>query len=456
MKAFFGCRITMEMLIHKDRYAQYWRNHDNLLTETPGFAKVMSRDSFLAIWSLLHCVNEDDPDLDKTDKIYKSRPVFTYILENFKRYYVPSCELSLDEGMIPTKNKLSIKQYIKAKPIKWGIKTFLLCESKSGYIVNAEIYTGKRDDGNVIDNIGVTGNLVVRLTDTDEIKGQNHIVYTDRFYTTVTLAEILLTRGIRLCGTAMTNRLSFPKDLKRRSKELAKGEYVLLFNGEVAAIVWCDKRPVFFVSSVYVDAPVTTVQRYDATQQKRVPINCPEAVKSYNIHMGGTNLNDQMTRLHKCRRHYKWPRRLIMKFFMWAAYNNYVQMNYQKPHKAPNKKIYTFHFFLEKLCLELVGDVRNTTQRGRRRSNGDVEGRLQDYGNHEVQRAPQATGNNRCVVCIEKNRRARLANPDALERDLPTKHRTVHWCKKCKAFLCIGTEGSNCWASWHTQVRYWL
>ena len=90
MKAFFGCRITMEMLIHKDRYAQYWRNHDNLLTETPGFAKVMSRDSFLAIWSLLHCVNEDDPDLDKTDKIYKSRPVFTYILENFKRCYVPS------------------------------------------------------------------------------------------------------------------------------------------------------------------------------------------------------------------------------------------------------------------------------------------------------------------------------------------------------------------------------
>ena len=140
--------------------------------------------------------------------------------------------------MIPTKNKLSIKQYIKAKPIRWGIKTFLLCESKSGYIVNAEIYTGKRDDGNVIDNIGVTGNLVVRLTDMDEIKGQNHIVYTDRFYTTVTLAEILLTRGIRLCGTAMTNRLSFPKDLKRRSKELAKGEYVLLFNGEVAAIVW--------------------------------------------------------------------------------------------------------------------------------------------------------------------------------------------------------------------------
>ena len=25
MKAFFGCRISIEMLIHKDRYEQYWR-----------------------------------------------------------------------------------------------------------------------------------------------------------------------------------------------------------------------------------------------------------------------------------------------------------------------------------------------------------------------------------------------------------------------------------------------
>ncbi len=90
--------------------------------------------------------------------------------------------------------------------------------------------------------------------------------------------------------------------------------------------------------------------------------------------------------------------------------------------------------------MELVGDARNTTQRDRRRSNGDVDGRLKDYGNHEVHRAPQATGNNRCDVCIEKNRRARLANPDALEKDLPTKHRTVqkmqnifvHWNRGIK------------------------
>ena len=129
------------MLIHKDRYEQYWRTKDSFLTATPGFAKVFVRDRFLAIWSMLHCVNENDPNVNKDDKIYKTRPILNYILPRFQRHFVPDCELSLDEGMIPTKNSLSIKQYIKDKPIRWGLKTFLLTDSAHGYIVNAVVYT---------------------------------------------------------------------------------------------------------------------------------------------------------------------------------------------------------------------------------------------------------------------------------------------------------------------------
>lgn len=132
------------------------------LTFTPGFPSVMSRDRFLAIWSLLHCVDEDDANTDKTDKIYKTRPVFHRVLAKFKHHYVPGCELSIDEGIIPTKNKLSFRQFIKDKTIKWGIKTYLVYESENGYICNAKVYTGKRDDNN-IPGLGVTGNLVVRF-----------------------------------------------------------------------------------------------------------------------------------------------------------------------------------------------------------------------------------------------------------------------------------------------------
>ena len=271
---------------------------------------------------MLHCVNEDDEDLDKTDKVYKSRPVFAHLIDKFQKYYVANCELSLDEGMIPTKNSLSIKQYIKDKPIRWGIKTYLLCDSVNGYIINAEIYTGRREDAFEIDNIGVTGNLVVRLSEL--VRDQNYCLFTDRFYTSVDLAEYLLVnRGTRLCGTAMTNRKSFPKELIKQNKELAKGNSELLFNGHVAAFVWKDKKPIYFVTSAYVDSPHTHVTRYDATEHRKVPVPCPKSVKCYNQYMGGTDKNDQMTRLQKSRRHYKWPRRLMMKFFMWAAYNAY-------------------------------------------------------------------------------------------------------------------------------------
>ena len=81
------------------------------------------------------------------------------------------------------------------------------------YITNAEIYTGRRADANAINDFGVTGNLVVRMTDL--FRDQNYCMYTDRFYTTVTLAKFLLTHGIlRLCVIAMTNRRSFLNTLK--------------------------------------------------------------------------------------------------------------------------------------------------------------------------------------------------------------------------------------------------
>ena len=453
MKAFFGCRTAIEMLIHKDRYEQYWRCKDNLFTNTPGFQKVFTRDRFLAIWSMLHCVDEKNPTVDKSDKIYKTRPVFNYILERFQKHYVPDQHLSLDEGMIPTKNSLSIKQYIKDKPIRWGLKTFLLTDSEHGYIVNAEVYTGRRDDSNDINDLGVTGNLVVRLT--KDFQGKNYIVYTDRFYTSVHLCEYLLTKGIGACGTAMTNRRSFPKCLQRKPRQMSKGDSKMLFNGKVGAIVWMDKKAIHFVTSVFVDQPCTSVSRYDGAVHRKVPVSCPEAVKKYNQFMGGTDKNDQMTRLQRCRRHYKWPRRLMMKFFMWTTYNAYVIQGYYIPHAQAGKRVTTYHSFLEQLCNELVGDVRTTTQQGRRRSDADPDVRLSNVGRHEVERAEHATTNNRCTVCSENYRRAKLANPSLREKDLSKRSKTVYWCNYCCVFLCIGVPRSNCWHDWHTKVQYW-
>lgn len=107
-------------------------------------------------------MNEDDPAVDKANKIYKTRPIFDIILEKFRHYYYPKQNFLVGKGMIPIKNALSFRQYIKDKAIRWGIKTFLVCDSENGYICNAEVYTGTHKDAMRIDHLGITGNLVVR------------------------------------------------------------------------------------------------------------------------------------------------------------------------------------------------------------------------------------------------------------------------------------------------------
>ena len=456
LKAFFGLRISMEMLLYKDRFEQYWRLKDNFITVTPGFGEIMPRDRFLAIWSLLHCVNEADPQLDKTDKIYKTRPVFNYLIPKFRQYFVPGCELSLDEGMIPTKNRLSFKQYIKDKPIKWGVKTFLLCDSDTGYICNAEVYTGKKDSDSALSNLGVTGNLVISMI--KDYKDQNYILYTDRFYTSVQLVQYLIEHeGVRMIGTAMPYRREFPKSLVKGKNEMQKGEFELLYNGTVAAIVWQDKHPIYFITSVYINSPVETVQRYDAREKRRVPIHCPKAVKAYNTFMGGTDKDNQMTKLQKSRRQYKWPRRLVMKFMMWAAYNAYVLMGFKKSHVPASGRTYTFHFFLEDLSKELVGDVRSSGSVYGRRSSVEGQGhlRLKSDIQHLVERGADAKGNNRCAVCRERYLRAKQRNPQAKDCNLPKRCKTVYRCAVCEEYLCIGKPDDNCWEKWHTKKEYW-
>ena len=365
----------MELLIYKDRYKQYWTNKDSWITSTPGFAKVFTRDRFLAIWSMLYCVDERNPAVNKMDKIYKRRPIFDIIVANFQRNYVPACELSLDEGMIPTKNSLSIKQYIKDKSIKWGLKTFLLCESKTGYIMNAEVYTVNVDNSNLPAGLGVTGSLVARPC--KPFEQRNHCIFTDRFYTPVTVGEYLLDKqGTGLCDTALPNRKKFPKEII--NKKMERGSHSLLFNGKTAEVAWCDKKPIYFLTTKYISEPIVTVMRYDAKEYKHMPVTCPALVKAYNFCMSGLDIKDQMTKLQRFRRHYKWPRRLKIKFFVWCVFNSYVIQDYNKPHKQPGQRVYTFHMFIDKLCHDVVGaQCRTSTPKSTCKS-GLNETRLQN------------------------------------------------------------------------------
>ena len=75
----------------------------------------------------------------KDDKLFKVRPLVDQLLESFKKHQ------EIYVWMIGTKSRISFHQYIRNKPKKWGVKVFILADSETGYILNFEVYTGKRD-----------------------------------------------------------------------------------------------------------------------------------------------------------------------------------------------------------------------------------------------------------------------------------------------------------------------
>ena len=65
--------------------------------------------------------------------------------------------------MILFKGVLGIKQYIKDKPVKWGVKASLLCDSATMYCYRFDVYLAKNSDFEG-ENLGLTSAVVMNLS----------------------------------------------------------------------------------------------------------------------------------------------------------------------------------------------------------------------------------------------------------------------------------------------------
>ena len=212
-----------------------------------------------------------------SDKIYKVRPMLDRMLPLFRRYYSPRQQLSLDEGMIPTKNRLAIKQYIRDKPVRWGIKSFLLCEAKTGYILDAEIYTGRVRDRHW-PLLGSSGSVVRRLVENSQVTNKNHMLFMDRFYNSVALFHMLKKElGVLAAGTVMPSRKHYPKELGRRLTE--RGRYEFRCRGALCAIAWKDRKPIHFLSNYHDPRRASTVNR--RVGDRLAQLTAPQLVVDY-------------------------------------------------------------------------------------------------------------------------------------------------------------------------------
>ncbi|XP_064097715.1 piggyBac transposable element-derived protein 4-like [Macrobrachium nipponense] len=108
----------------------------------PNVPSIMPHDSFLALDRYFNASNRRAIPWNNPDRLILVRPVLDYIRERSHFLVVPSKNLSLDEGMMPYKGRLSIKVYNTKKPKKYGVKLFFITESNTEYVVDFSVYSG--------------------------------------------------------------------------------------------------------------------------------------------------------------------------------------------------------------------------------------------------------------------------------------------------------------------------
>ena len=180
MKAYIALQVAMGInskLELPDYWGKYW------LT-TNKFSDVMSRNGYQLLTTFLH-FNDNEQHVARGqegyDPLFKVRPLLDITDDRYTSAYAPDKELSIDESMIKFKGRIFFRQYLPAKPTKWGIKTFALCESNTGYALKFLIYTGKNTfDCDRNSHFTVTEQVCLQMMKDYENNG--YTLYTDNYY----------------------------------------------------------------------------------------------------------------------------------------------------------------------------------------------------------------------------------------------------------------------------------
>ena len=193
----------------------YWSRKDNIAT--PFFGKVMSYKRFALLKRYLHFVDNStyDANIHPNPKLYKLWPIVEHLNIKFSSALVPDRDITIDESLMLYKGRLGWIQFIPLKRARFGIKSYMLCESKSGYIWSVIIYTGK---GTLLDESykdHCMGTKIV-MTLMKPLLNMGHCLTTDNFYTSPELSDILLQYRTDTYGTLRLNRKEVPKELQKK------------------------------------------------------------------------------------------------------------------------------------------------------------------------------------------------------------------------------------------------
>ena len=303
--------LTMLMPhVKKSRLCDYWTSE--AIIETPIFRQYMSANHYFSILQFLHCcdVNEQTEDADRLKKI---NTILEIVRNSFQTCLRPFQKLVIDESLMLYKGRLTFKQYIPSKRSRFDIKLFVLCDCKTGTILDFIVYTGT-DIDIPKSEYGVSGSVVKKLL--QQYMGRGHILYTDNWYTSPDLSLYLHSENTGSCGTVRRNRKNTPKfEMKggqKMEEHVKKPLYCMMYR---------DKRDFCMLSTIH-KGEMTITRKVDHRTHEQ--IMKPDIIVDYNKNMRLVDKSDMQIGTVAClRKSVKWYHKLFFHLIDMSLLNAY-------------------------------------------------------------------------------------------------------------------------------------
>ncbi|XP_030757970.1 piggyBac transposable element-derived protein 3-like [Sitophilus oryzae] len=225
----------LDIQVFPEEECRYWKN---------------SRDAHILV---SEAISRDNMHLDQNDKFSELHPFFNR-LNNFFLEKAPLEEnRSIDEAMVPYNGRHGCKQFNHNKPIRYGF-TLWVGTTRLGYTNWFEPYQGASTYVNLdYKDLGVGASVVLSYADRIRERWLEHKFhfFFDNFFSSPSLLEALLEKGIVSTGTMRENRLPMsPLNSSATMKKENRGvfDYTKMSDQNIIFVKWNDNNIVTFGS----------------------------------------------------------------------------------------------------------------------------------------------------------------------------------------------------------------
>ena len=310
-EAFIGLLYARGVYGKKHSVAFLW----NKLYGPCIFSETMSREKYKKIQRYLRFDDKGDRRVRiETDKFTHVREIFHEFVENCKSAYTPNYSLTIDEQLLPMKNRCPFIVFMPNKPDKFGLKFWVLAEVENKYIVNVIPYLGAQEKESRA-GAPLAESVVLKLV--QQVKNKGYNVTTDNFFTSLPLAKKLKDIDTTIVGTVRANSKHLSSQLtgsekgkKFQSKFYSEKDTSCLFVNYQCK----ENKNVCLLSTMHNSPAVSSGEK------KKTAV-----VEYYNANKFGVDVVDQMLRYHSTRcSTRRWPFGVFCNILDMAALNAWI------------------------------------------------------------------------------------------------------------------------------------